>query len=476
MSISRRIGTLFTFLLLSACQREEPAEPGPELLQQRISDRAVVAWLAPEQAEPWWIEERLAPWPEFPQDRDLGPRQIVRATASSPREIVWAPADPDRLTGAVVHGGGAWSAVGVDGDRRPFLVRGDRGGVLSRTVVDDPGLAADSAAWFGAAPPTALRIGMLTEDSVRVAGSADEVVVSLMSEHNAVLALRFSWNGSRWVRGARTLISPAFVQTPYLPIGATYDNFDAVTNAFSVKLASTGGGAVYVALAATYARLTRHNAVFGTRFEPLRSDADRLNRPSDLLISRIERDGSVAWSRLVGTPDVDDEVYAAAVGPEDRVALVGRARRERGHDNREFHPIAITLDAAGATTAAVVHDAEDAGIAQSAAFSADGSLYVGGTEAWLQNPEGISLYKEGRPMLLRLRADPMTGATVLTRQSAILPATAGHAELRALAVTGEHLVLGGLERGPLTHSGDADRSVIRSDGWLASLALRSIQN
>ena len=108
-----------------------------------------------------------------------------------------------------------------------------------------------------------------TEDSVRIGGTADEVVVSLLSEQNAVLVYRFRWDGARWQRGPRTLVSPALVQTPYLPIGASYDNFDAVVNAFSARLAVASGdgvgGAAYVALTAADSRLRRHNAVFGTR-------------------------------------------------------------------------------------------------------------------------------------------------------------------------------------------------------------------
>ena len=467
MSLLLRFGVLSSFLLMLACQPQENAPPAADFAAQRIKDRAVIDWLVPDQSEPWWLEERLAPWPESAQDRDPGLRQLVRATAAADREVIWAATDPDRLTAAVVHEKGSWSAVGVDGDRRPFLARGDLRGPYFRMVIDDPDLAVDTAAWLGSSAPSALRVGALSEDSVRIVTAAADVVVSLMSEHNAVLVYRFRWDGARFIRSARTLISPATALTPFLPIGASYDNFDAVVNPFSARLAGTAQGAVYVALAAETTRLSRHNTLFGTRFQPLISDGDRLNRPTDLLIARSERDGSLAWTRLVGTYDVDDELYALAAGPADAVALVGRARRERGRDNAEWHPTVLTLNAAGDTTAARVFDAADSGIAQSAAYAADGTLYVGGTEAWLQNPSGISLYQEGRPFLLRLATD----SSVLWRVEDLLPATTGHAELRALAVADERLWLGGLERGPLTHSGDADRSVIRADGWRVAVAV-----
>jgi hypothetical protein len=464
MSIYTRICAFVLPLLLSDCQGPECLGPPPAAVSPdvRTEGQAVVSVLSADPAAPYWLEERLAPWPAQQGDRDLGIRQIVRATAASAHEVVFAPSSPDRLTAAVVHGRESFSAVGVDGDRRPFLLRGEVSGAIERIVVADPELYADRNAWLGSVPPTELRVGVLSEDSVRIAGTADEVVVSLLNDHNAVLAYRYKWDGSRWQRVARTLLSPATSQTPFLPIGASYDNFDAITNPFHVKLHASPDGAAYVALMATPNRLVQHNAVFGTTFEPLRSDGDRLNRPSDVLVFRIERDGRVAWSRLVGVADVDDEVYAVAAAPAgDRVAVVGRARRERGLDNSEWHATITTLDAAGNTKAAVVFDTADSGIAQCAAFAPDGALYVGGTEAFLQNPEGFSLYQNGRPFLLRL--DP--GSSAIVRRDELLPRTEGHAELRALAVSGQGLWLGGLERGPLTHTGDADRSLIRADGF-----------
>ncbi len=106
-------------------------------------------------------------------------------------------------------------------------------------------------------------------------------------------------------------------------------------------------------------------------------------------------------------------------------------------------------------------DARDSGLAQTAVYVGP-DLFVGGTDAWVQNPSGRSLFQPGHPMLLRLRGTP---TRQVERLDAMLPTTAGHAELRALTVSGGALFLGGHERGPLTHTGDTDRSLIRSDAW-----------
>lgn len=468
-TLARRYA-LLSLLSLAACQGPDAPQPGNEVRVERIGNRGVVAWLQTDPAEAWWIEELQAPWPAQTGDRDLGPRRIVRQVAGSANEVLWEPADPDRLTAAVHHGQERWSAVGVDGERRPFLVRGEGRTVRARIVLDDPELAADPRSFLGSSAPDALRVGLLSEDSVRIGGSSEDLVVSLMTEHNAVLAYRLRWDGVGWQRGARTLVTPAVSVTPYLPDGASYDNFDAVVSPFHARLAVAPEGHAFVAVMLDSARMKQHNKIFGTQLSPLRRNGDPLYRPSDVLLTRIESDGSRTFAQLVGTPDVDDEIYAVAAGPAGSSAVVGRARRESGRDNTEWNVTVTTLDGEGRTTAAVLYDAADSGIGQSAAFGADGALWVGGSEGWMQNPSGISLSQDGRPFLLRLEARA-GGPASLSSRSALLPRTSGHAELRALSVAGDTLWMGGLERAPLTHTGDADRSKIRADGFWSAVKL-----
>lgn len=465
----RRLSLVTTLLGAAACSAPAFVTPQPEAydLDERTRDQAVVAWLHTDDHLPVWLEEQLAPWPQQAGDRDLGLRQIVRRTEEGTREVLWSAPAGARLTSAVVSKELSWAAVFVDADRRPGLARGDRQGLHFQQLIDAPGLAADPAAWFGSLPPDALRVGLLSEDSLRIAGSVDAPVVSLHSEHGAILAFRFRWSGGQYEATPYTLISPALLQTPYLPIDASYDSFDAVVHDFGTRLASADSGAAYVALPASAARLRRHNQVFGTQLQPLRSDADLSNRPSDLLVSRIHADGHIEWTRLVGIADVDDEVYAIAAGPGERLALVGRTRRERGRDNSEWHMSLHTLDAQGGPAHSRIVDLPGNGIAQTVAFTATGALLVGGTADWLQNPSGISLYRQGSPFLLQLDLDSDGQPGEPQQRDDLLPRTSGHAELRTLAVGSGSLWLGGLENGPLTHTGDNDLSLIRADGWRA---------
>lgn len=432
--------------------------PTPTPRDLRVTDRAVVAWMGADELGPWWVEERLSPEPLVVGDRGLGPRSVVRA--SPDRVVVWTPPASDRLTAAVRHPSGEWSAVGVDSDRRAFLARGNATGLLDRRLLDDPALLTDPRAW-NSVPREHPRIGGLSERSVAVAADGEDVVVTLMTEDFAVLAYRWRREGGGFVRGPRTLVTPATGVTPILPIGGSFDSFGATLGPYVTHVAADRQGRAFVAIHTDRSRLTRHNAVFGTALALLRANNGPREQSSDALVVRVDRDGSVGFARVVGTPDVEDEVFGLAVGDE-RVAVLGYSRRELGRDNTELHVMVAELSTDGAPRTTTTFDARDSGLAEGGAY-AGSDLWVGGAEGWAQNPSGRSVLQPGRPMLLRLR-DGAAGR-VVERFEALPMSTEGHAELRALRVDRGALLLGGHERGPLTHTGDADRSLVRSDAW-----------
>jgi hypothetical protein len=454
-------------LLLCACGSAGEATPdapgtpdaGAAARDERIPDRALVEWMGVEwtaggEPRPWWIEERIAPQPMVAGDHDLGPRAVVRGEPE--RRVVWLPQDTDRLTDACLHPSGEWSAVGVEADMRLFLARGGPEGLRDRIVLDDPALAGDPNAWIGTSPD-ALRVNALSEASPSIAADGEDVVVSVWSEDNAVLAYRWSRREGAFARGPRTLVSPALLVTPFLPIGGSYDDFDAVVSPYQTRLAVDAAGRAFVATFTDQNRLVRHNAVFGTSLDLLRDVLAPRQNTSDALLSRVDRDGSIGFAVIVGTVDVEDEIFGIAVGAQ-RVALLGRNRRELGRDNTELHVMIAQADLDGTPLGTTTFDALDSGLAQTGAY-VGGELWVGGTEGWLQNPSGRSVFEEGQPFLIRL------GAGTPERLDALLPPTEGHAELRALRVERGTLFAGGHELGPLTHTGDADPALIRSDAW-----------
>lgn len=429
----------------------EPNDGGTSEVR-RIPDRAIVRWLQVE--PPWWIEERLAPQPKVEGDRDLGPRAIVRAAPE--RTIVWQPDDTDRLVDGCMHPDGTWSAVGVDAGRRIFVARGGSAGLSVRALLDDPTLRDEPLAWLDA-PKDTLRVGSLSEASPKIACEAEHVWISLMSEDNAVLLYRGVVHEGAWDVTQRTVVAPAMVVTPFLPIGGSYDDFDAVVAPYVTHLARDTAGRVFVAWQADRSRVARYNATFGTELSLLREELHPREATLDTFVVGLDPDGTRAFAVVVGIPDVEDEVFGLALGPT-RVAVLGRHRRELGRDNTELHAMIAELSHDGVPIAATSFDAADSALAQSGAYDGD-TLYVGGSEGWRQNPSGRSVFEPGAPFLVRLEGSPRR----IERED--VPSTSGHAELRALALDRDTLLLGGHENGPLTHTADSDPSRVRSDAW-----------
>lgn len=445
----------------------EDAPEGPPPADREIDGRAVVALVRAAGDELWWVEERLAAIPWRAGVRELGPRRLMRARGAEAPRVIFEPPSDERLVSVTAHPSGAWSAVVTSASLEVALVRGDEGGSVRATVtLDDPALADDRGAWQGDAPPRSPTLGGRSEDSVRVAADGEDVVVSLTTQWNSVMLYRWRWSSGAWARGPRTLVSPAAPVEVFIPDTASYDVFDAIVAPWTTHLCVDEGGAAHVAIWVDHVRLLTHNRVLGTSLALLRGPVPRTERPTDILVTRVGRDGARGLQRIVGTPDVDDEPFAIACA-RGRVAVAGRHRREPGRDNTEFHGFAAVFDGAGGEARTLSFDGDALALAQSVAFDDDGAVLLGGAEGWTQNPVGVSVGGEGRPFLLRWSG--VRGEAPVRLSAPVVP---GHGELRAIAVRGAARWLAGIARGPVTHTWDADRANLRGDGWIRGLAAR----
>ncbi len=437
------------------------ADGGGDLREGRFPDRSLVRLLRAAPHERWWIEERLAPQPRVVGDFDLGPRAIVRSVGDA-RVTVWAPPESERLVDACARADDTWSAVGIDAARRLFVAHGDLDGLARRATLEDPSLRDEPLAWLSG-PRDALRVGPLSEASPKVVCDGADTVVSLMSEDFAVLVYRLQ-DGS--AAPQRTLVGPATGATPYLPIGGSYDDFDAMVAPYVIHLALAPSGRVFVAWLADRTRVLRYNEAFGTELDLVRAELYPREGTYDSFVSGVDRDGTRAFTSVIGVPDVEDELFGLVAGPE-RVAVIGRHRRELGRDNVELHAMVSELDHDGRRAAVTSIDLEDSALAQTAAYDGE-TLYVGGTEGWRQNPSGRSVFTPGSPFLVRLHGP---GRRVVERVEGV-PTTSGHAELRTMIFAEDRWLIGGHENGPLTHTADADPSRVRSDAWWAAITVR----
>ncbi|MFO0560932.1 MAG: hypothetical protein U0269_23135 [Polyangiales bacterium] len=484
-ALARAIGACVASALLSACSVAPPTHaadagdaqvadaidaslgdgrpPPRATVERRISGRAVIAWIRAHPAEPWWIEEELAPIPYREGDREVGPRAIVRANGEGPSAVVFRAEGAERLAWAVAHPSGEWTAAVVDGIGAVSLVRGRAdGSVRARVAADDPLFAADPLASFvdAAGPPRAAPIAPgRAQDSVRLAVDGEDALLTLTTYWGSVLAYRWRFVDGAFVRSTRTLLVPAGPLPVFIPDTASYDVFDAITSPWSTYPCVAPDGSAYVAVWIDQNRVRAINAAWSSTLSLLRRDPTLTERPSDILVTRILADGTRSRSLVVGTADVDDEPFAIACSADGRVAIGGRHRREPGRDNTEFHGFVALVDGEGATFAPLSFDGDALTIVQAVAFDRGGAVLFGGSEGWTQNPVGVSVGSPGRPFLARWdgRGAPERSSVVPTR---------GHSELRAIATSPRSSVaLGGIEDGPLSHSYDADRSALRGDGW-----------
>lgn len=442
-----------------------PADaPPPPPFARRLPDHAVVAWVAAGETAAWWIEERLTAIPWRSGDREVGPRRLVRASGDAPSRTIYEPAAQERLITAVLHPSGAWSAAVATADFGVALVRGAAdGAVRARRILDDPALAADTAAWRGDEAPSRLMLNARSEDSLRLATDGEDVVLTLTTRWDSALAYRWRWAGGDWARGPRTLLAPASPLPVFIPDTASYDVFDAVLNPWSTHVCVDATGTAQVALWVDHPRLRAINAAFGTTHSLRVDGPPMVERPSDILVVPVARSGARGAARVVGVANVDDEAYGIACGGT-RVAVVGRHRREVGRDNTELHALLALLDGANAEPVVRSFDGDQNAIAQTVTLDDDGTVWVGGTESWTQNPVGVSVSGPGRPLLLRWRGGAGDAPTRVS-----LPTLRGHAELRAVVMGGRALWLGGIEDGPVTHTFDGDRAALRGGGWAHAL-------
>jgi hypothetical protein len=236
----------------------------PDLRGGRFPDRSLARFLRAAPHDRWWIEERLAPQPRVAGDFDLGPRAIVR-NVGDVRVTVWAPPETERLVDACVRADDTWSGVGIGADRQVFVAHGDRDGLVRRATLEDPSLRDEPLAWLNG-PRDALRVSPLSEASPKIVCDGADTVVSLMSEDFAVLAYRLCGSAAP----QRTLVAPATAVTPFLPIGGSYDDFDAMVAPYVTHLALAPSGRVFVAWLADRTRVLRYNAAFGTELDLVR--------------------------------------------------------------------------------------------------------------------------------------------------------------------------------------------------------------
>jgi hypothetical protein len=214
-------------------------------------------------------------------------------------------------------------------------------------------------------------------------------------------------------------------------------------------------GNAYVAIWASPRRIQRHATAFADHLLPLSTAPDSA-LDSDILLTKVDRSGARAWSRVVGTAH-EDEPYALRA-TSDSVAVVGRARRNPGFDNTSWDAFISVSSSLGEPLGTRVFQLSNSSILLGVDQLGGGGFVVGGSEGWAQNPDGLSVLSFGSKLLLEL--------PTLDGDPVRLPVAGGprHNEIRSVVAGAGFVAFAGHEDGPVMHTGDGDPGQIHATG------------
>lgn len=125
-----------------------------------------------------------------------------------------------------------------------------------------------------------------------------------------------------------------------------------------------------------------HNDVFGDDQRPLFTGPGE--NDSDVLLTKIDGAGARQWTRVVGAR-YEDGPYALAVAA-DEVVIVGRSRRNPGHDNSQWASWLAALDGSGHLLVSRTLLFDALGILLGASVDDTGRIAAAGSDGWIQNP------------------------------------------------------------------------------------------
>jgi hypothetical protein len=140
--------------------------------------------------------------------------------------------------------------------------------------------------------------------------------------------------------------------------------------------------------------------------------------------------------------------------------LLGRVRTQVRADGGGWDAFAAVVGRDGMQTSYSIVDVNQGDMLLDAAALADGRYLALGVTGYTQNPTGESISETAQPLLAVLNFDGSLA------QRISYPAGTRQNQLTTIAPLNGHWLVGGMNNGPGTHSGDANRDLIMADGFL----------
>jgi hypothetical protein len=456
-SANPRIAALAFAALLAGCgggggtSETAPPPPSTPPVDIQVTGLAVVKVRSGSQGVTA-MEETLVPL------GDPGPRRMLALfDAGGIRIGSYVPPAGSSLIDFARHPSGETTAI-LATNRTVTLVRLDGSGLpIDETPLADPLAAGDPYYDAGGLKDDGSMVPLFARDASSVAQIGEEVAVALRTGRNAVVAYRFRHRRPDGYSLAwRTLVEPGLSMFGVGITSGTFDTYGQLENHWHVHLDADAAGNIVVGV------------IGRTGIAPVfAAHADHFAQPialqNGLLLTRLDPDG-----RRLGTTPIDttqvSELHGLRLAGDD-VGLVGRVFSEKRPDGTGWNAYVAHIDrASGAARSYRTVDVDAGEILFDIQPLGAGRFLVAGAAGYAENPDGASISESGGPLLAVLESDGTL------RQRLAFPSGPRQNPIRTLEPRGSKWLVGGMMNGPGTHSGDADRSLIRADGYVNEIA------
>jgi hypothetical protein len=295
----------------------------------------------------------------------------------------------------------------------------------------------------------------LMHDAARVVPLGESLAVVLRTGRNAIVAYRLDADGTGGYRRSwRTLVEPGASILGLGITSGTFDVFGQLENHVRIYVDVNADTPATLAVGVVNSE---------TRNFTFRAHAEYFSEPiaasTGVLLTRLASDSG----RRLGSTAIDThqraELHGLRATPRGFM-LVGRVLTEVRADGTGWDAFSAFVRSDGTPGQYSLVDVDRGDVLFDVAALASGRFLALGTTGYVQNPSGASISEAAQPLLVVLNADGSVA------QNLGYVGGARHNQLTTIAPRNGRWLLGGMVNGPGTHSGDADRGLIVSDGFL----------
>lgn len=292
----------------------------------------------------------------------------------------------------------------------------------------------------------------LMHDAARLVPLGESLAVVLRTGRNAIVAYRLDPDATgAYDRSWRTLVEPG---SSILLEGITSGSFDVFGQLQShIQIFADADSDT---LAIGVVNSPQRNFTFRAHSEFF---SDPISVSNGVLLSRV----AVPDGHLRGSTSIDTHQLAELHGlraTSRGFVLVGRVLTQVRSDGGGWDAFAAIVNVDGSQGPFSLIDVDRGDVLFDVAALPSGRFVGLGTTGYTQNPSGASISESSKPLLVLLNADASLARTINYAGGA------RQNQLNTIASLHNHWILGGMVNGPGTHSGDADHTLIKADGFL----------